>query len=190
MAAAAPRVPDPELESDHASARVVELVTGLFKDKTSRSVDRTMAHFARKPMYYTGSFASHPRSFRRPTARTSSLSSLRRCRAAARLNAALGRGDTTGLFAEDAVFEDLALRSRIVGRQAIDACVARASDRLPYGRGATIRHTVGSHLGGGYEWTNASARADHGIIAIELDGDQRISRSRPPGTDRRWTTVP
>lgn len=252
--------------SSHATTRVAELVESLFRDKTSRSVERTMAHFARKPMFYSdatlgwymptwedlrATFAQFmptwpatarsyptriigdersaivlftntpelfgnelrvvaaldfrdglvvrqvdhwdgrhfgtdatdalrvpadqfPRTFGEDVVGDQSSSALRD--AVARLNTALDRGDTTGLFTEDAVFEDLALRTRIVGRQAIDAYVRRASTALPYGQGATIRHTLGGHLGGGYEWINERMGVSRGIIAVELDRKQRISR--------------
>ncbi|MGW4490140.1 hypothetical protein ACWEOE_40805 [Amycolatopsis sp. NPDC004368] len=265
-AAAAARTEDPVLESGHATPRVMDLVTRLFRDKTSRSVDRTMAHFARKPMYYTDATlgwylptadalravfeqymptwpatarsyatriigdehsaivqftdspelfgheirilaavdfrdgkvirqvdywdgrhfgieaaaalrvppAQFPRAFGEDVIASQSSSVVRQV--AVKLNAGLGRGDVTGLFTDEAVFEDLALRTRIVGRQAIEQYVTRAAASLPYGRGAAIRHTVGSAHGGGYEWVNHSEPVDHGIIAVELDAGRRISR--------------
>ena len=93
-----------------------------------------------------------------------------------RLRAALAVGDTTRLFAEDAVFEDLALHTEFVGTSAIDAYVSRAYTRLPYGVGATVRRTVGSGRGGGYEWIGNGFSGSHGIIAVELDATDRITR--------------
>ncbi|HXA60233.1 MAG TPA: hypothetical protein VNW94_13830 [Streptosporangiaceae bacterium] len=93
-----------------------------------------------------------------------------------RLRAALAVGDTTGLFAEDAIFEDLALHTEFAGTLAIDAYVSRAYTRLPYGLGTTVRRTLGSGQGGGYEWIGNGFPGSHGIIAVELDAADLISR--------------
>ncbi|MGW6276555.1 nuclear transport factor 2 family protein [Kribbella sp. NPDC055071] len=93
-----------------------------------------------------------------------------------RLHTALAVGDTTGLFAEDALFEDLALHIEFAGASAIDAYVHRAYTRLPYGVGTTVRRTLGSGRGGGYEWVGNGIIGSHGIIAVELDPANRISR--------------
>jgi hypothetical protein len=93
-----------------------------------------------------------------------------------RLRAALAVGDTTGLFAEDAIFEDLALHTEFAGTLAIDAYVSRAYTRLPYGVGTTVRRTLGSGRGGGYEWIGNGFFGSHGIIAVELDAADRITR--------------
>jgi len=50
----------------------------------------------------------------------------------------------TALFTSDAVFEDLTLHLRLAGPRAIGGFLTRALSRLPYGRSATVRHTVGS----------------------------------------------
>ena len=92
------------------------------------------------------------------------------------LRAALAVGDISGLFAEDAVFEDLALHTEFSGTLAIDAYVGRAYTRLPYGVGTTVRRTLGSGRGGGYEWTGNGFLGSHGIIAVELDAADRITR--------------
>jgi hypothetical protein len=265
-AAAKPGAPDAVLDGSHATARVTQLVTSLFRDKTSRSVDATMAHFSRNPMFYTDAtlgwymptwealravFAQYmpnwpatarsyptriigdersaiviftdspelfgheirliaavdfrdgrvvrqvdywdgrhfgieatnqlrvpqaqfPPTYGEDVVREQSSPVLRR--AAARLNAALGAGETAGLFTTDATFEDLALRTRLAGSQAIDAYVKRAFRTLPYGPGSAIRHTVGSHQGGGYEWINEGNGVGHGIVAFELDQREKISR--------------
>ncbi|MFG2422710.1 hypothetical protein ACGFWD_27145 [Streptomyces sp. NPDC048448] len=262
----ASQVPNPELVADHATARVTERLTSLFRDKTSRSLDRSMEYFARNPMFYTDSTlgwymptwhalkavwdeymptwpdtarsyptriigdersaivlftdtpelfggevraitaldfsdglitrwvdywdgrhfgtdamnqlrvpeAEFPRTFGEDVVGDQSSPVLRK--AVDRLNSALNRGDTTGLFTADATFEDLALRTTIVGPLAIDAYIRRSYTTLPYGRGATIRHTLGSPQGGGYEWINNGIAVDQGITAIELDEYQRISR--------------
>jgi hypothetical protein len=93
-----------------------------------------------------------------------------------RVRAALAAGDTTGLFAEDAIFEDLALHTEFAGALAINAYVSRAHTRLPYGVGTTVRRTIGSGRGGGYEWIGNGFSGSHGIIAIELDAAGRITR--------------
>jgi len=93
-----------------------------------------------------------------------------------RLCAALAAGDTTGLFAEDAIFEDLALHTEFAGTLAIDAYVSRAYTRLPYGLGTTVRRALGSDRGGGYEWIGNRFPGSHGIIAVELDAADRITR--------------
>ena len=93
-----------------------------------------------------------------------------------RLHAALAAGDTTGLFAQDAVFEDLALHTGFAGASAIDAYVSRAHTRLPYGVGTTVRRTLGSGRGGGYEWIGNGFPGSHGIIAVELDAADRVTR--------------
>lgn len=93
-----------------------------------------------------------------------------------RLRAALAAGDTAGLFAADAVFEDLALHTEFAGTAAIDAYLSRAYTRLPYGVGATMRRTLGSGRGGGYEWIGNGFTGSHGIIAVELDAADRITR--------------
>ena len=93
-----------------------------------------------------------------------------------RLCAALAAGDTTGLFAEDAIFEDLALHTEFAGASAIGAYVSRAYTRLPYGVGTAVRRTLGSGRGGGYEWIGNGFSGSHGIIAVELDAADRITR--------------
>jgi hypothetical protein len=45
--------PDPGLDASHGTRRLAAQVTSLYRDKSARSVDRTMAHFARSPMLYT-----------------------------------------------------------------------------------------------------------------------------------------
>jgi hypothetical protein len=76
----------------------------------------------------------------------------------------------------DAVFEDLALHTRIVGAQAIEAYLDRAYMLLPYGGVTAVRHTVGSAQGGGYEWTKAGESVDRGIVAVELNDQSQITR--------------
>ncbi|MPY56005.1 nuclear transport factor 2-like protein [Streptomyces spongiae] len=84
-------------------------------------------------------------------------------------------GEVAGLFAEDAVFEDLTLRIELVGRQSITGYLDRASTSVPYRSGA-IRHTVGSDQGGGFEWMRPNGTPTHGIVSFELDSQQKITR--------------
>lgn len=88
----------------------------------------------------------------------------------------------TALFTSDAVFEDLTLHLRLAGPLAIAGFLKRALPYLPYGLHTTVRHTVGSAQGGGYEWVNNRAKTEpvlkvwQGIIALELDQHAKISR--------------
>ncbi|WP_067141515.1 nuclear transport factor 2 family protein [Microtetraspora malaysiensis] len=95
------------------------------------------------------------------------------------LAGALSTGDAAAaaaLFTDDARFEDLTLHTAMVGRQAIGGFLDRARDLLPYGLGTSVRHVVGSGQGGAYEWRNTGAAVPGGVVALELDGESRISR--------------
>jgi ketosteroid isomerase-like protein len=90
---------------------------------------------------------------------------------------AAGNADAaTALFTDDAVFEDLALHTQLIGHKAISAHLKRALPLLPYGQSATVRHVVGSAQGGGYEWISGHNPAGRGVVAFELDRQARISR--------------
>jgi ketosteroid isomerase-like protein len=96
----------------------------------------------------------------------------------AALSGALAAGDSAAaaaLFASDATFEDLTLHTTMVGQQAIGGFLDRAAALLPYGRGTSVRHVVGTAQGGGYGWKNPGATVPNGIIALELDTQARIS---------------
>ena len=80
------------------------------------------------------------------------------------------------LFTNDAIYADRALRTVILGKQAIGKYLARILATVPYGKGAKLRHVVGSAQGGGYEWTNDAASVKRGIVAIDLDDAGRIER--------------
>ncbi|MFI5753234.1 hypothetical protein ACIBBE_47295 [Streptomyces sp. NPDC051644] len=100
-------------------------------------------------------------------------------RVAHKISDALSGGagkEAASLFSEDAVLEDQAVRTVVTGRLNIGAYLERAAAHLPYGPGAEVRHVVGGHLGGGYEWTRRSGPVKRGVTALELDGDGRISR--------------
>jgi ketosteroid isomerase-like protein len=101
--------------------------------------------------------------------------------AARRLQDAFEREDVNeaeALFSYDAVFEDMTLRTAIRGPAAITRYLQRALADLPYGRGTTVRHTVGSDQAGGYEWGNdgTPAPVPRGAVALELDSDGAITR--------------
>lgn len=100
--------------------------------------------------------------------------------AALSLSRALADGDAAAaaaaeLLTADAVFEDLTLRTTVVGAIAIGGYLERAIASLPYGSGGKLRHAVGSEQGGGYEWTG-SGPVKNGVTALELDPQGRISR--------------
>lgn len=100
-------------------------------------------------------------------------------RASNALAAAFSAGNAaaaTALFTDDAVFEDLALHTQLIGHKAIAAHLKRALSLLPYGQSATVRHVVGSAQGGGYEWISPHNPASRGVVALELDPQARISR--------------
>jgi len=86
-------------------------------------------------------------------------------------------GDASDVFAYDVVFEDMTLRSQLIGRNAVVAYLSRAQMMLPYGKGADYRHVVGSDYGGAIEWTaTAAAPVNTGVTGIVLDRDGLISR--------------
>lgn len=82
------------------------------------------------------------------------------------------------MFSFDAVYEDMAAHTRLVGRLQIQRYLSRALAELPYGRGATVAHVVGGDLGGGYEWHAAPSAAPmrRGNTALELDASGKITR--------------
>jgi ketosteroid isomerase-like protein len=61
------------------------------------------------------------------------------------------------LFSSDAVYEDMTLRTQILGRLAIERYLRRALDKLPAGTGSSMLHVVGGDMGGGFEWRTAPA---------------------------------
>jgi len=106
-------------------------------------------------------------------------SSARIAQVAKSLQEAFAGGDAmaaTALFTPDAVYEDMALHAQILGRLAIGRYLARSVAKVPYGKGSTMVHVVGSDQGGGYEWTPAAgAPMRRGITALALDGQGMIS---------------
>ena len=97
-----------------------------------------------------------------------------------RLQRALDSGDAaaaTALFSPDAVYEDMALHSQILGHIAIQRYLGRALAKAPYGPGAALAHVVGSDRGGGYEWRAAPAYPmKRGVTALALDSQGLITR--------------
>jgi len=267
--AVADSVPDSGPDGSHATPELRRLVTSTFRDKTSRNVDRFLAHFSRHLMTYTdGTLGSQfrtwqtlydlfaqfmpgwpatgrsyptriigdarsgivlftdspelfgselriiapidfrdgkivrevdywdgrhfgaaatgklrtpkdqfPTNFGEGTVGEQSPPVLRQITSA--LATAFAAGDAAGaaeLFTVDAAFEDLTLHTTVVGQPAIRAFLSQSLDLLPYGPGTSIRHVVGGVQGGGYEWTRKGATVDHGIVAVELDRQARVSR--------------
>lgn len=97
--------------------------------------------------------------------------------AATKLHSAFSTGDAEAastLLHTDVVFEDMTLRTRLLGGIETAGYLARVLDDAPYGRGSVLRHVVGGRRGGGLEWTAAEGLV--GISAIEFDADGFITR--------------
>ncbi len=97
--------------------------------------------------------------------------------AASALQSAFAAGDAeaaTALLHTDVVLDDMALRTRLLGRIETSAYLGRVLADVPYGQGSVLRHVVGGRHGGGFEWTAAEGLV--GITAIELDADGLIIR--------------
>jgi hypothetical protein len=81
------------------------------------------------------------------------------------------------LFTPDALYEDMALHTRVEGQLQIQRYLTRGLATLPYGVGASVAHVVGSDRGGGYEWhAMPSAPIFRGNTALELDKSGKITR--------------
>lgn len=96
------------------------------------------------------------------------------------LQGAFEAGDATAagdLMHTDVLFEDMSLRTQVIGRIEATAYLGRILDDVPYGRSSRLRHVVGGGEGGGFEWT-AGPRANSltGITAVELDAEGLITR--------------
>lgn len=96
------------------------------------------------------------------------------------LHAALSRADIDAaldLFSQDAILEDLALRTILLGQARIRKYLESAVNRVPYAAGSTLVNIVGGTAGGAYEWRGApDSGFGRGITAVELEADERISR--------------
>ena len=102
-------------------------------------------------------------------------------RTADALQKAFAAGDAaaaTALFSFDAVYEDMAAHTRVVGQLQIGRYLARALPDVPYGRGASVAHVVGGDTGGGYEWHAGPSAAPmrRGNTELALDADGKITR--------------
>jgi hypothetical protein len=99
----------------------------------------------------------------------------------ARLTAALNAGDAktaASLFSYDAVYEDVPSRVQIISRTMIESYFGRALTPLPNGFGSGLRHTLGSHEGGGFEWIAASnSGIPGGVTVLTLDSSGAITRA-------------
>ena len=77
----------------------------------------------------------------------------------------------------DVVFEDMALRSQVIGRIETGRYLERMLGDVPYGRVEPAPPRRRRSRGGGFEWT-AGPDADDlvGITALELDTDGLITK--------------
>lgn len=98
-----------------------------------------------------------------------------------RLSRAFASGDAraaAALFSYDAVFEDMSLRTQILGRAGIERYFERVLALAPFGAGSELRHVVGGNSGGGFEWRAApSSGVEAGITALALGENGRIVRA-------------
>lgn len=121
-----------------------------------------------------------PTDFKEATATGNASAKIRA--AAGKLHAALASSDAKGaaaLFSSDAVYEDMTLRTQILGRLAIERYLARALAKLPSGAGTSLIHVVGGDLGGGFEWQTAptyQTTVRRGVTAMALDRDGKVTR--------------
>jgi len=97
---------------------------------------------------------------------------------ATRVQSAFSAGDIDGLTSDlsyDVIYEDLALRTQILGREATIRYLKRAGFQLPFGVKSVLNHIVGGVSGGGFEWRNASGEV-RGVTALELNESGKITR--------------
>ena len=126
-----------------------------------------------------GSFGPYPQDFHDGVINASATIK----KVAQALQSAFSSGDAAKaaqLFTPDAVFEDMALHTRVEGQLQIQRYLTRGLGLLPYGPNASLVHVVGSDQGGGYEWRAAMSAIPlvRGITGIELDDNGKISASR------------
>lgn len=82
------------------------------------------------------------------------------------------------LFTDDAVFEDMSLRTQVLGRAGIERYFGRILAQAPFSARSALRHVVGGNGGGGFEWRAApSSGVEAGITAPALDENGRIVRA-------------
>jgi hypothetical protein len=99
--------------------------------------------------------------------------------AATSLQQAFASGDAAAagrLMHTDVVLADMAARTQVIGRIETVGYLERVLGQVPYGCASKLRHIVGGHAGGGFEWT-AGPNTDGlvGITAVELDADGLIT---------------
>lgn len=97
-------------------------------------------------------------------------------KAAADYHGAVSTGDfrhLADLLSYDVVYEDEALRTRVVGREAVTRYLGRITKLAPFGKDSALLHVVGGKAGGGFEWRGKEIR---GITAIELNADVKVTR--------------
>ena len=99
---------------------------------------------------------------------------------ATQLQSAWAAGDALAaaeLLSYDAVYEDMALRTQVLGRAEIESYLGRVLRVAPYGNGSRLRHVVGGSSGGGFEWfASPGSSVAGGITALEIGGNGRIDR--------------
>jgi len=99
---------------------------------------------------------------------------------ASQLQSAFAAADAkaaSSLFSYDAVYEDMTLKTQLLGRAEIARYLSRVLPQAPFGEGSKLRHVVGNDLGGGFEWIGSPKTAvKSGITALELDTQGKISR--------------
>ena len=101
-------------------------------------------------------------------------------KAATALQQAFAAGDAAAaaaLMHTDVVFEDMSLRTQVIGRIEGGLYLDRVLGNVPYGRSSSLRHVVGGSRGGGFEWSaGPEAHMLVGITALELDADGLITK--------------
>ncbi|PDT03250.1 hypothetical protein CO666_16925 [Rhizobium chutanense] len=94
------------------------------------------------------------------------------------LQSALSEGDAgeaAALFSDDAEFEDMAIRTKIRGKAAIERYLQRVASVAPFADQSRLRHVVGSDAGGGFEWfASSNSTVKGGITALSLDAQGKI----------------
>ncbi len=118
---------------------------------------------------------------------------------ATRLQLSIAAGDAAAaadLFDDDALVEDMSLRVQIVGKAAIGRYFGRTLKAAPLGSKSRLRHVVGGHLGGGFEWYGSPhTEVTDGITALALDADGEITRAttvydgRQLGDEKRQSLI-
>ncbi len=154
--------------------RILGSVTFDAKGKIVRWIDYWDGRSAERK---TGIAASYPTDFHDGVVNAAPAI----VRTAEALQKAFAAGDAAAaaaMFSFDAVYEDMAAHTRLVGQLQIGRYLNRALSEVPYGPGASVAHVVGGRMGGGYEWHAGPSAAPmrRGNTALELDADGKITR--------------